>query len=102
MSFAAAITQSLNLLAEQFEAYYGDKAEIDQEDGVLKVDIDGIGTYLFNRHAPLQQLWLSSPRSGAWHFTHAGAGWVSTRGDKKSLYDILNAELGLMPRWGAA
>jgi frataxin len=99
LSFDDAITQALVDLENQYEARFGDDAAIDIEDGVLRVEMADGRVYLFNRHTPLQQLWLSSPQSGAWHFTYAPfadrhlADWRSTRGDKISLYDLLNREL---------
>ena len=56
--------------------------EVDLENGVLTVEVDDVGTFLVNKHAPLRQIWYSSPISGATHYdfdADAGA-WVSTRG----------------------
>lgn len=101
--FEKAINHTLESLAGQFEERFADEAEIDLEDGVLRAEFNDRGTYLLNRHRPLSQLWLSSPHSGAWHFTQrqfadrAQIDWVATRGDKISLFDLLNKELSPTP-----
>ncbi len=97
-NFATAAAETLESLMHQLEERFGDDAELDLEDGVLRAEFDN-GVYLINRHMPLQQLWLSSPKSGAWHFAPAyfndtkSADWLSTRGEKISIYDLLNKEL---------
>ena len=54
--------------------------DVDFAGGVLTVVTDG-GTFVLNKHAPLKQLWLSSPVSGASHYNFDGTGgWRSTRG----------------------
>ncbi len=91
--------KTLEGLHAHFERCFGDEAEIDLEEGVLRVEFEDKGIYLLNRHAPLSQIWLSSPKSGAWHFaleTFADSkeiDWRSTRGEKISLYALLNQEL---------
>ena len=96
--------QMLHDLAHQCEERLLDGAEIDLEDGILTINMDDGGTYLINRHLPTRQIWLSSPKSGAWHFAPVQyndtqkSDWTSTRGDKISIYDLLNRELSpLMP-----
>lgn len=82
-------------LARVFDAVEdsaSDGAEVDIEGGVLTLEIDGAGIYVLNKHAPMQQLWLSSPRSGAHHFAFDGARWASTRGPV-DLMTLLSAEL---------
>lgn len=93
------LNRALADLENQCEVRFGCDATIDLEDGVLRLEMADGRVYLFNRHLPLRQLWLSSPQSGAWHFTyapfadHSLADWRSTRADKISLYDLLNREL---------
>lgn len=72
--------------------------DIDLEGGVLSVDVDDVGTFLVNKHAPLRQLWYSSPVSGASHydFDEAGGGWVSTRGGQ-TLADTLARDFAQAP-----
>ena len=83
MSQTAFETMAEAVLARVFdavEAADSDTVEVDLEGGVLTLEIDGIGTYVLNKHAPMRQLWLSSPRSGAHHFAWDEGKWGSTRG----------------------
>lgn len=70
-------------------------AEAELEGGILTVEIKGVGKYVLNKHGPLRQLWLSSPKSGAWHFAYDAAKreWRSTRGPE-TLNQVLARELG--------
>ncbi len=91
--FQARAETTITLIAERLEDQLDD-ADIDVEDGVLTIELDDGGTFVLNRHAPLQQLWLSSPVSGAWHFAYDGAAeaWASTRGEER-LEAVLSADL---------
>jgi frataxin len=84
----------LSQLFDAIEAASSDRAEVDLEGGVLTLEVEGTGTWVLNKHAPMQQLWLSSPRSGAHHFAREeGHGrWLSTRGGGE-LMALLKAEL---------
>ncbi len=72
-------------------------AEIDLEGGILTVVLEEVGSYLINKHRPNREIWLSSPKSGAWHFSHdPEAGWVSTRvvdDARPNLHRLLAQEL---------
>jgi frataxin len=74
-----------------------DDLDVDLEGGILSIGLPDGGTYLVNKHAPNREIWLSSPKSGAWHFRHdAAAGWISTRevdGARPQLHRLLAAEL---------
>lgn len=68
--------------------------ETDWENGNLRIDIDGKGTFLLNKHAPNEEIWLSSPLSGAWHFKQDPQGnWISTRPPLRTLRELLGEEL---------
>src|SRR3569833_3003920 len=55
-------------------------AEIDLEGGILTIVLPDVGSFLINKLRPIREIWLSSPKSGAWHFMRdAEAGWISTR-----------------------
>jgi frataxin len=84
-------------LLECLEAGIGDDAEL--QGGVLTLEADE-GTWVVNKHAPTQQVWLSSPRSGARHygFDEASGLWKDTRGGA-DLLSTLNAELGVTLDW---
>ena len=84
-------------LLEALEDGIGDDAEL--QGGVLTLEADE-GTWVVNKHAPTQQVWLSSPRSGARHygFDEASGLWKDTRGGA-DLLSTLNAELGVTLDW---
>ena len=70
----------LDRLMAEIEDQAGDDLEVDLEGGILTIELPDGGQYLLNKHAPNREIWLSSPKSGAWHFRHnAEAGWISTR-----------------------
>lgn len=72
--------QILEELFEQIEHQLGDWLEVDLEGGILTLELPDGGKYVVNRHAPNREIWMSSPRSGAWHFAAAESGdWPSTR-----------------------
>jgi frataxin len=80
-SFDVTATRLLDRFADRLEAALADVADVDYEGGILNVTLNGGGTYVINKHAPTQQVWLSSPQSGAWHFAldaDSGA-WRDTR-----------------------
>jgi frataxin len=92
-AFESLAEGTLQRIADAVEDAGGD-AEVDFEGGVLAIEIEATGTFLLNKHAPLQQLWFSSPVSGASHYAwdEAGAKWASTR-DGGSLLALLAGEL---------
>jgi len=93
-SFDVTATRLLDRFADRLEAALADVAEVDYEGGILNLTLAAGGTYVINKHAPTQQVWLSSPQSGAWHFAwDAAAGaWRDTR-QGKDLYQLLAGEL---------
>lgn len=56
--------------------------EVDLLEGILTIELSDGRQFIINKHAPTCQLWLSSPMSGATHFSYneMSNGWVS--GDK--------------------
>ncbi len=93
-SFDVTATRLLDRFADRLEAALADVAEVDYEGGILNVALDGGGTYVINKHAPTQQVWVSSPQSGAWHFAlDAKSGtWRDTR-QGQDLVALLTREL---------
>jgi frataxin len=72
--------QALHRLMVEIEDQLIDDLDVDFEGGILTVQLPDGGTYLLNKHAPNREIWMSSPKSGAWHFRHdPEAGWISTR-----------------------
>ena len=72
------IADAIESAAEDF----GSNIDVELDGGVLTIELDAGGTCLVNKHAPLQQLWVSSPVSGASHYAwdETAGTWVSTRG----------------------
>lgn len=93
-AFHTLADQTLARLQAAIEAAIGDDAAVDLRGGILTVELDDGRQYVINKHAPSQQIWLSSPVSGAGHFGHdpATGRWRSTRGGAV-LTDVLAAEL---------
>lgn len=55
--------------------------DIELQGSVLTVKLEDGGTYVINKHAANQEIWLSSPKSGAAHFKPDASGeWLPTRG----------------------
>lgn len=94
ISFDVTASWLLDQLAEQLEEALADSAEVEYEGGILTVTLDGGGTYVVNKHAPTRQIWLSSPRSGAWHFAfdEAAGAWRDTR-QGRDFAELLAGEL---------
>jgi len=87
---------ALSDMMDAIESQLADHLDIEYQGGILTIEIPDVGTYVLNKHAPQQEIWLSSPQSGAWHFAHDPARnvWRSTRGeDHPSLYVLLAREL---------
>lgn len=93
-NFDATATRLLDRFADQLEAALADVAEVDYEGGILNLTLESGGTYVINKHAPTQQVWLSSPQSGAWHFTQdaTSGAWRDTR-QGRDLLELLAGEL---------
>lgn len=80
-----------NRLEEQDKNY---QLDIDFDHEILYITLPDDGQYVINQHVPTMQIWLSSPISGAAHFTYNQELnlWVATN-DKKSLRDVIFTEL---------
>ena len=96
MSDSAFATLADSVL-EALEAGLGDDAEL--QAGILTVDGEE-GTWVVNKHAPTRQIWLSSPKSGARHFSfdRSSGLWTDTRGGA-DLLTTIKAELGVTLDW---
>lgn len=85
---------TLNRLADAIEDRLADHVEVEFQGGILTVELEDGGQYVINKHGPNRQIWLSSPKSGAWHFAwdEAGQAWASTRAPA-TLDGLLSQEL---------
>jgi frataxin len=95
--FERQASKVLDRLMQEIEDQAMDDLDVDLEGGILSIVLPEGGTYLINKHAPNREIWLSSPKSGAWHFRHEPeAGWISTRvvdGERPQLHRLLADEL---------
>jgi frataxin len=94
-AFETLAAQTLAHFASRIEDQAPD-LETDLEGGVLTIETEDGAIFLLNKHAPLRQLWLSSPVSGAGHFAFdvSQKSWLSTRGGDP-LVQILQRELSV-------
>ena len=92
-NFETLAQQTIESLFEATERQLGDVAEVDLEGGILNVELDDGRVYIINKHSPNRQIWLSSPLSGAHHFSfdQNGGVWTSTR-DAGQLISLLEDE----------
>lgn len=93
--FHALADATLRELMDRIEAGPGDDYEVDIQGGVMTIEAEDGAQFVLNKHAPNRQLWLSSPKSGAWHFAWNEAAWVSTRDKAVSLTEVLARDLGV-------
>jgi frataxin len=91
--FERRAAEILDTLFEQIEDQLGDWLDVEMNGGILQIELPDGGAYVVNRHAPNREIWVSSPRSGAWHFAAGADGaWRSTRGTEE-LTALLAGEL---------
>lgn len=88
-SFLENLQDELEDLSDQ----YPDKIpDIEYTQGVMTLQVDGIGTYVINKQPPNKQIWLSSPISGPNRFDFYQEEWISLR-DGSKLLETLNQEM---------
>jgi len=95
--FERRAAEILDSLFEQIEEQLGDWLDVEMNGGILQIELPDGGAYVINKHAPNREIWLSSPKSGAWHFAPVetaadGGAWRSTRGSEE-LTALLAGEL---------
>ena len=93
-NFETMVEKTIESLFEATMREIGDMAEVDLEGGILNIELDDGRVFIINKHSPNRQIWLSSPLSGAHHFSfdeNIGA-WASTR-DSGQLLSLLEDEL---------
>ena len=92
--FTILADQLIERIADAVEDHL-DSADADLQSGILTITIPGTGQYVINKHTVNREIWVSSPRSGAIHFTHRDGLWLSTRDASVALVPLLSAELGV-------
>lgn len=91
--FTDLVQEELDVIADIIDQKCEEVAEAEFQGDVLTITLSDGKQFVLNRNIVHRQLWLSSPFSGAWHFTYDDVQkrWVSTRGTEK-LHEILSAE----------
>ncbi|CAR25545.1 hypothetical protein ZYGR_0A01090 [Zygosaccharomyces rouxii] len=86
----------LESLSDQLEAlsqkYPESVPDVELTQGVMQLELGGIGSYVINKQPPNKQIWLASPVSGPNRFDFYKNEWISLR-DGSKLLDILNEEI---------
>jgi len=91
--FERRAAEILDSLFEQIEDQLGGWLDVEMSGGILQIELPDGGAYVINKHGPNREIWVSSPKSGAWHFAAGGDGvWRSTRGTEE-LTALLSGEL---------
>lgn len=67
--------------------------DIDFLDGVITLEFENGSQMVINRHGASQQIWLSSPHSGASHFFYdeGEEAWLDS--DENELYTVLQEDI---------
>lgn len=84
----------LESLVVPLEEAFGDTFDVEISGAELSWQTEN-GTYLLHWHNVMQQLWLSSPVSGAHHYVCEGGVWRSTRPPHDDLLNRLSQETGI-------
>lgn len=88
--FHHAASLILEEMADFFENTWPE-ADVDLLDDALAVHLPDGKQYLLNKHGVTQQIWLSSPYTGAHHFALEEGYWYCTR-TKTQLEDLIRKE----------
>lgn len=67
--------------------------DMTQQEGVLKIIADDTKTFIINKHAASQEIWLASPLSGGLHFKPADKGRDWKLSDGRRLSVVISEEL---------
>ena len=68
-----------------------DDYDVDYTEGSLVINHTN-GIFLLNYHGTMDQIWLSSPISGAHHFVYISPQWLCTRSNR-DLEEVLRNDL---------
>lgn len=76
---------------EYAEEVDSNELDIDLAQGVMSLELPGVGSYVINKQPPNKQIWLSSPISGPKRFDYVDGQWVYLR-DNSTLSGLLEKE----------
>lgn len=89
--FAREVEEILNHIAEVVEKNDPDsRIDIDFKTDILHLVTDE-GVFVINKQSAVEEIWLSSPISGPYHFARRDGLWKSRTGIQ--LFEILSKEL---------
>lgn len=91
--FATLADGLLERIADTIDEALGDDIDAELQGGILTLSLETGGQYIINKNAPVKQIWLASPVSGAWHFVYTDGDWVSTREPRAMLRALLAQEI---------
>lgn len=85
---------SKKILEEIFDIADNLGLDVEENNGILEINLPDQRQFLVNQHNPTSQIWLSSPISGAYHFVYnqESSNWICTR-TQKELKSIIISEL---------
>ena len=89
-NFKALATKELNYIFETIDE--SELHDIDFIQDIIYIDTS-YGQYVINIHNIMQQIWLSSPKSGPYHFNLQNDNWITSK--NINLRNILAEELGV-------
>ena len=92
--FQQLATKTLDNLADALDTLDADgDLDLEYHGGIITITLASGKQFIINKHTPSQQIWLSSPISGGFHFLYEASSekWQLENG--KTLNDILSDEL---------
>uniref|UniRef100_A0A0G4HTH9 Uncharacterized protein n=1 Tax=Chromera velia CCMP2878 TaxID=1169474 RepID=A0A0G4HTH9_9ALVE len=75
------------------EAEVEELEDLELREGVLTIDLGRLGIFVINKHFLTQQLWYSSPVSGAQYFDFSSNPKWMSQTLKQDLFTVLSTEL---------
>ena len=92
--FLLSANKTLNSIFDLVNSFNYD-LEIDFLDNNITIEIDDDRIFVISIHEPSKQIWLSSPLSGAHHFSYSNElkKWISTRNSDIELFSIVESEI---------
>lgn len=84
--------ESILIAYEEYaEEVDSNELDVDLAQGVMSLEIPGVGSYVINKQPPNKQIWLSSPISGPKRYDYVDGEWVYLR-DGSTLTELLETE----------
>lgn len=93
-NFNTLATKTIQIISDGIESSDKDyKIDIDLIEGILQMEMPNGGQYVINKHSASSQIWVSSPVSGASHFSYNEdkKEWVDSKGSE--LFGLIKNEV---------